>query len=237
MRMRQPHADLPYVGYNGRMPPPRAYFGAMAEPAVGRDEQIGQAFRSMRAALKVSRETIARRLAISRSTIDNFEAGAIAALPHWKETARIVRGYCELLRMDPEPLLWRVREQLQALAAQASPPPPRVLRPKERTAGSPAAAQAEPAKDRPSRRRRRARTLFAFSSPVAVLLGVAILAQLMPGPIYRAVGLLPGVIESPARAGLDYVMFLTATRREGLKWIEVGDPRLRKANKLQTSTR
>jgi transcriptional regulator with XRE-family HTH domain len=236
--MRQPQADSPYVGHNGRMPP-HAYVGTMGEPPVGRDEQIGQAFRNMRSAMKVSRETIARRLATSLSTIDNFEAGAIAALPHWKETARIVRGYCELLRMDPEPILWRVREQLQALGSQASPPPPppRVLRPKERTAGSPDVAEAEPESTRPSRRRRRARTLFAFSSPLAFLLGVAILAQLMPGLVYRAVGLLPGVIESPARAGMDYVMLLTATRREGLKWIEVGDPRLRKADKLQTSTR
>jgi hypothetical protein len=51
------------------------------------------------------------------------------------------------------------------------------------------------------------------------------------------VGLLPGVIEAPARTGLDYVVLLTATRREGLKWIEVSDPRLRKADKLPTSPR
>jgi hypothetical protein len=37
--------------------------------------------------------------------------------------------------------------------------------------------------------------------------------------------------------GLDQVMLLTAPRREGLRWIEVGDPRLRKADKLQISTR
>jgi hypothetical protein len=39
------------------------------------------------------------------------------------------------------------------------------------------------------------------------------------------------------RAGLDYVVLLMAPRRDGLKWIEVGDPRLRKADKLPTSTR
>ena len=59
----------------------------------------------------------------------------------------------------------------------------------------------------------------------------------MPGLIYRAVGVLPGSIESPVRAGLDYVVLLMAPRRDGLRWIEVGDPRLRKADKLPTSTR
>ena len=51
--------------------------------------------------MNVSRETIARRLATRAATIDDFEAGAVTALPHWKETERIVRGYCELLRLDP----------------------------------------------------------------------------------------------------------------------------------------
>jgi len=32
-------------------------------------------------------------------------------------------------------------------------------------------------------------------------------------------------------------VLITAPRRDGLRWIEVGDPRLRKADKLDTSTR
>jgi hypothetical protein len=242
--MRQTSAEMPVVGHDGRVPL-SAHIGAIGEPPAGRDEQIGQVFRNMRSAMKVSRDTIARRLATNLSTIDNFEAGAVTALPHWKETERIVRGYCELLRIDPEPILWRVRDQLKAIASQARPspvPPPDALQPLEtpRSQGPlplPPAAEAEPAGGGPARRRRRTRALFALSAPIALLLGVAILAQLAPGPVYRAVGLLPGSIESPARAGLDYVMLFTAPRRDGLKWIDVGDPRLRKADKLPTSTR
>ena len=74
---------------------------AVSEPLPGRDEQLGQIFINMRRAMNVSRETIARRLATRAQTIDDFEAGAVTALPHWKETERIVRGYCELLRLDP----------------------------------------------------------------------------------------------------------------------------------------
>ena len=218
----------------------RPTVGAVGEMPPGRDDQIGQIFRNMRSAMKVSRETIARRLATSPSTIDNFEAGAIAALPHWKETTRIIRGYCELLRMDPEPILWRIGDQLRAPAGPANP---RVSAPPPAAAGGPLrilgdhGPEAGLRRARPSRRRRTVRTLFALSAPIAVVAGVALLAQVVPGPVYRGVGLLPGFIESPARAGLDYVMLLTAPRREGLKWIEVGDPRVRKADKLQTSTR
>jgi hypothetical protein len=32
-------------------------------------------------------------------------------------------------------------------------------------------------------------------------------------------------------------MLLTAHRREGLRWLETGDPRSRKADKLQPGTR
>ena len=77
----------------------------------------------MRRRMNVSRETIARRLATSRSTIEDFETGAVASLPHWKETERIVRGYCELLRLDPEPVLWRIRSQLDGCPASAAAEP------------------------------------------------------------------------------------------------------------------
>ena len=85
--------------------------------------KIGKIFRNMRAALKVPRDALARRLATSTAVIDSFEAGAISALPHWKETERIVRSYCDLLRFDPEPVLWRLRSQLQAVANYARPAP------------------------------------------------------------------------------------------------------------------
>ena len=238
MRTRQIRGEVQDVGYGGRASA-HANAGPTGEPPGGRDEQVAQMFRNMRAAMGVSRETIARRLATSPSTIDNFEAGTISALPHWKETARIVRSYCELLRMAPEPILRRIHDRLLAIASQPrspDPPPPRVLRSVRTVRTEPPAAKTEPAPVRPTRRRR-ARRLFALSAPIALLLGVAILAQVMPGLIYRGVGVLPGSIESPMRAGLDYVVLLMAPRREGLRWIEVGDPRLRKADKLPTSTR
>ncbi len=218
-----------------------------------RDEQFGQIFRNMRLTMKVSRETIARRLATSTASIDTFEAGAIGALPHGKETERIVRGYCELLRLDPEPILWRIRGHMQTLGEPARHAhaddgaalgrcaghcrPSRdalaTVARSERTQGG--RSKAERTQTSPLVRRRRARALFALSTPVALIAALVYLAHAAPQPIYRAVALLPGPAEAAVRAGVDYVVLLAAPRREGLRWIEKGDPRLRKADKLQTS--
>ena len=83
-----------------------------------RDEQLGQIFRNMRLTMKVSRETIARRLATSTASIDTFEAGAVGGVaPRQGDRAHRAR----LLRaaaVDPEPILWRIRGHMQTLASQ-----------------------------------------------------------------------------------------------------------------------
>jgi hypothetical protein len=184
---------------------------------------------------------LARRLATGTWTVENFEAGAIAALPHWKETTRIVRGYCELLRLDPDPILWRIRSQLQALAertsAAVSTTAPRAAPP---SVYRPPAATPEPedrARD-PDRRRRLAfRTATALGGAVGVAAVLLAFAHMAPQPAYRAASLLPAPVEAPLRAGLDALTLYGAPRREGLRWVDVGDPQLRKADKLPTSAR
>ena len=216
---------------------------AVSEPLPGRDEQLGQIFINMRRAMNVSRETIARRLATRAQTIDDFEAGAVTALPHWKETERIVRGYCELLRLDPEPILWRIRSHLDSL-----PPGGRRCRlPGHRCAGRAVRPNGMPrgvrtseraktaADDRTGqRRRRRMRTLFTLTAPVALAGGHRLFRPRGTRLVYPVIAMLPDRLEIPVRAGLEYMVLLTAPSRDGLRWIEVGDPQLRKADKLQT---
>ena len=113
-----------------------------------------------------------------------------------------------------------------ATAGRAAPRPQPAVKTERDASARPAAS-----------RRRRARALFALSAPVALFAAVVYLAHAMPQPVYRAIVLLPDPAEGVVRAGLDYLVLLTAPRRDGLRWIEVGDPRLRKADKLQTSTR
>jgi transcriptional regulator with XRE-family HTH domain len=206
----------------------------------GSDPQIGHIFRNMRAAVRASREAIARRLGTPVATIEALENGAVAALPHWSETVRIVRAYCELLRLDPEPLLWRLQqllnhasvsaEEAAADRAAASGPPPLVLRSGQ--------SRAPMVVDPPSRRRGGGlRRLVLLGALPAIAAGLGYLTVVAPAVGYRVIRQLPASLAEPAKHGLDTIVHYAAPRREGLKWIDIGDPRLRRGDKLQTKPR
>jgi hypothetical protein len=206
----------------------------------GGDPQIGHIFKNMRAAVRATREALARRLATSVATIEDLENGAVSALPHWPETVRIVRAYCELLRLDPEPLLWRLQQLLNhhsldpvevaADRAAAAGPPPLVLRGRR-------ARESAPVDRSPRRRGRGLRRLVVLGALPAVVAGFAYLTVVAPAVGYRAIRLLPPPMAEHAKKALDTIVLHSAPRREGLKWIDVGDPRLRRGDKLQTKAR
>jgi helix-turn-helix protein len=193
----------------------------------------------MRATLQASREAIARRLATTPGVIEDLENGSVGSLPRWPETMRIVRTYCELLRLNPDPLLWRIDQLLRGgggapvpeeAPAPARPPPP---------ADPPPLALRKPPTREPVKRERRggAIRMLLLATPPVVLAALTSLAILVPGPIYRTLALLPVSVGEPARAGLDLFVLYSAPRRDGLKWIDVGDPRLRKVDKVRIKRR
>jgi transcriptional regulator with XRE-family HTH domain len=196
----------------------------------GHDPQIAHFFRNMRTATRLSRDAIARRLATTPATIESLELGAVSALPHWPETVRIVRGYCDLLRLDPEPLLWRIQ---QLLRAGDDPPPSRPVGPPP-----PALRKERPQRaSAPRRRRRGLRKLMIMSMPPVVVAGLLYAASTAPAPLYRLLPLLPPAVAESARAALDTLVLYSAPRRNRLRWIDVGDPRVRKVDKLPTKRR
>jgi hypothetical protein len=222
------------------------------EPDATHDLQIAKIFTNMRLAMKATRDMAARRLATSVFTIEAFETGTLASLPHWRETERIVRGYCELLRLDPEPILWRLRTHYHASGL-----PMGLLATPLRPAGSEEAGWpgAEPEYDggqdaMPSafrrttqtvtsplpsrRRRRRRRRLLVLTAPVFAVVAGLLAVQMAPGPLYLALSLLPKQVASPMRTGVDALVLAIAPAKDGLRWIDVGDPQLRKSDKLPT---
>jgi transcriptional regulator with XRE-family HTH domain len=231
--MRLPAADVPS---RPRAQASLAHSSNGAPAGFPRDENIGHIFRNMRAAMRLPREAVARRLATTPATIEDLENGAVASLPHWRETVRIVRSYCEILRLDPEPILWRIGRQLQASAPFSDGPT---------RGGPPGVPAALLRRDQPrsrgsstgGRRRRRARRMFAFSAPIALAAAAFYFAQAAPAPIYRAIAALPQPVAGGVRVVIDNVVLISAPRRDGLRWIDVGDPQLRKVDKLQTSVR
>jgi hypothetical protein len=234
MRTRLSAAALPEASLRSRAAPYTAA-GKVPEPAShGRDPQIAQIFRNMRAATRLSREVLARHLATTPSTIEDLESGALAALPHWRETSRIVRSYCEILRLDPQPILWHMQSRMEAAGAHIEPPA-RTGR-TQAPGAAPTVLRRERAERRqPGRTRRRARAMFAVSAPLVAAAAALYIAQAMPAPVYRLIGVLPAPLAGAARAGMDTLVLYSAPRRDGLRWVDVGDPQLRKVDKLQTA--
>ena len=232
MRMRQPGIGLRESRPHGHA---NLRAGMTAPPVAGRDPDLGNIFRNMRAALRVTREAVARRLATTPGTIEDLENGAVSMFPHWRETTRIVRSYCELLRLDPEPLLWRIQGQLQQSGNYEEPTGPRTARPPAPPALLRSGRKKTPAE--PHRRARRTRRLFAFSAPLVVAAAAMYGAHTAPAPIYRAITMLPATFSGMVRSVMDNFLLLSAPRREGLRWIDIGDPQLRKVDKLQTTAR
>jgi hypothetical protein len=223
--------------------------------ARGHDPQIAHFFRNMRTATRLTRDAIARRLATTPAIIEDLELGAVASLPHWPETVRIVRGYCELLRLDPEPLLWRIQQLLRTGDTPTPPPsrsagaPPPAL-PRERT--RPPATRRSAGGS--SRRWRGIRRVAILSLPPVFVAGLLYGATVAPAPFYRALPLLPAGLAEPARAGLDALVLYSSPRRDAsrkpcnsdgsptgaktsgdrncYRWIDIGEPRLRRVDKL-----
>ena len=77
--------------------------------------------------------------------------------------------------------------------------------------------------------------MFALSAPLVAAAAALYIAQAIPAPVYRFVGLLPAPLAGAARAGMDTLVLYSAPRRDGLRWVDVGDPQLRKVDKLQSA--
>lgn len=215
------------------------------DPGMTHDLQIGQIFTNMRLTMKVPRDTIARRLATTAFTIDAFETGALASLPHWRETERIVRGYCEFLDLSPDAILRRLRGHYHAsglpMSLMAMTPAPASADPSARQqpqTGPPRVHAVSTTQRRAiassPRRRRRRRTLLALTAPLLLLAGMLYTAQSAPGALYSVLARLPQAIGGPGRAVVDMMVLTMAPMREGLRWVDVDDPQLRKADKLHT---
>ena len=81
------------------------------------------------------------------------------------------------------------------------------------------------------RRRRRNHTLVLLGPMVAVSALFAAM-HAAPLPFYSAARVMPALLQAPLRGMVDLAVIQSAPVREGLRWIEMDDPRVRKGDRL-----
>jgi cytoskeletal protein RodZ len=146
--------------------------------------EIGQKLRRQRELLGLSMEDVERHTHLRKHFLTTLEAGELQGLPSPVQGRGMLHNYASFLGLDPEPLLLRFAEGLQALLAarqaveKKSSPAHRPAHSVERAApvtGNPASIQVDAAASKHTTPRHL--TLRRFFTP-DILLGVAIVVLL-----------------------------------------------------------
>jgi transcriptional regulator with XRE-family HTH domain len=186
--------------------------------------QIGSFFRDLRRNFKISQPEIASRLSTRIEIIAALEAGDVRNLPPWPETCRIVQTYTSLAGLDPRPVL-RLIEMMQMRMGRQ----PAVAHTYEDEAGIFSRAASGMKRGWSGGIGRGLRVLVALSIPVALILLVT-----QTSVLEAAVARLPPPVKRLVRGAQNYVIVQLAPVRDGLRWIDVPDPRSRRGDKLPT---
>jgi hypothetical protein len=220
-------------------------------------------FRDLRRALRLSLPDLAIRLGTRIDVVTALERGEIDRLPPWPETVRVVNGFTSLGRIDPRPVLGIIRAQMERGATVVGDRPRRPLRSLAQAAAQAVGRAANTARTAASlawhERGAAALSWIATDAaeravPVGMrhtrswpsrtgVLVVLVLSLTVATYIVRNTGLEAAFadLRTPmfrlVNRAQDYILRQTAATREGLKWIDVDDPRSRRADRLRSDPR
>jgi hypothetical protein len=226
----------------GRGAAPRGRAAASAALSLLQAD-VARFFQDLRAAHQLSQAEAAQRLSTRIAVICALEAGDVSDLPPWPECCRVVRTYTGFMGLDPRPILHLLEVLLAAAATAPKPATKRTLfpqlkrpttaRPQQRGSNAAGPILAVPARLKGvllSPKARAGRILFAIAVPVGLLV---LLTQ--SSVLQAAVAQLPPRMARIVRGAQDYVTVQLAPVRDGLRWIDVRDPRSRRSDKLRTA--
>lgn len=200
-------------------------------------QALANFFRELRRSLGVSPHQAAANLLTHAEVIEALETGDIWHLPAWPETVRIVMAYTAAARVDGQPVLAIIADILRQGAPQAPVPPAgtrraqmQVSSERLRRAGSAfkEGARRLPAHALHEARQRPVKALYTLSLPIG-----ALILLLNTSLLQSAVTYLPGAFVHVLEGARGKMTSYWAPVRDGHRWIEVDDPRQRRADKLQ----
>jgi hypothetical protein len=196
-------------------------------------ELIARFFMDLRRALRLTLPQAAYYLKVPTSVVEALETGQVEYLPPWPQTVQIVMGYTSMAGVDGRPVVNAVGNLLVMLQ-QAAAEEPEAQQPGNNSAqpaghflraGSAIASGARrlPMDAMHQIRERPQRALYALSLPLFVLL-------FFHASIFQ-------VVAQPFSMAVDHVSVYFqehfAPVKDGLRWIDVNDPRSRRTDKLR----
>jgi hypothetical protein len=207
--------------------------------------EVARFFRDLRGALRLTPAQAAQALATRVDIIAALEMGQVGVLPPWPETCRIVRTYAGFAGLDPRPVLHSL-EQLYTAAPRAPAPKARPARrpllPALSARSAPMMAALGDGGRRAANAARHARQVVNDRAGrpgmalFTVTMGIALIILITQSAVLEAaVSQLPPSMKRFVRGAQDYVIVRLAPVRDGLRWIDVSDPRTRKGDKLQST--
>lgn len=191
-------------------------------------ELIARFFTDLRRALRLTLPQAAYYLQVHTSIVEALETGQVEYLPPWPQTVQIVMGYASMAGIDGRPVL----NAIGNLIVMLQPTPEKSTASEGPHAGShflrAGSAIANGARRLPMDamhqiRQRPQRALYALSLPLFILL-------FLHASIFE-------VVAQPFSSAVQHVSVYFqehfAPVQDGLRWIDVSDPRSRRTDKLQ----
>ena len=194
-------------------------------------ELIARFFMDLRRALRLTLPQAAHYLKVHTGVLEALETGQVEYLPPWPQTVQIVMGYTSMAGVDGRPVLNAIGNLIMTLQPSPDEPEEHVddeHEPQGRNFFRAGSAIASGARRLPKDaihqiRERPQRALYALSLPLFILLFFnASILQVVAQPFSSAVGHVSV-----------YFQEHFAPVQDGLRWIDVNDPRLRRTDKLR----
>ncbi len=204
--------------------------------------QVALFFRDLRKFLGITQHQAAVQLLTHVQIIDALENGDVRFLPPWPETTRIVMGYAAWAKIDGRPILGALAA-LQSGTVPRRPLPDRnaaayahmqqsVVKLRQAGVVLVAGAKRLPQEAMNQARERPARTFYAVSLPLCI-----VLMMLNTSVLQGAVNVVSAPVAKVATGLRETLAVQFAPVREGLRWIEVDDPRSRRSDKMTPAER
>jgi transcriptional regulator with XRE-family HTH domain len=190
------------------------------------DALTGLTFRTIREQEGLAISVLARRVGATPATIEVLESGQLSAFPGRAELTRLLAAYAVIAATDLTPIAQRLDKLLPHLTE---------IERQQAAAHQEYFGEHHATQTLTQRTRFKSMRVLLAGAPLLAILVLATTAHTSPQTLLAVTDTMPALMRGYAKSGLAMITPVKLTQSDGLVWIEVADPRSRKADRLMTS--